>query len=56
MEDKANQKIFTDQPGRFLKKSSHWNQYIMVLTKIDSDAILIELMKNRTTGEMIRAF
>jgi hypothetical protein len=28
----------------------------MVLTKIDSDAILIEPMKNRTTGEMIRAY
>jgi hypothetical protein len=28
----------------------------MVLTKIDSDAILIEPMKNRTAGEMIRAY
>jgi hypothetical protein len=56
MEDKAARKIYTDQPGRFPKKSSHGNQYIMVLTKIDSDAILIKPMKNRTAGEMIRAY
>ncbi len=56
MEDKAAQKIYTNQPGQFPKKSSHGNQYIMVLTKIDSNAILIEHMKNRTAGEMIRAY
>ncbi len=28
----------------------------MVLIKIDSNAILVEAMKNRTTGEMIRAY
>jgi len=32
------------------------NQYIMVLTEVDSDAILVEPMKNRTAGEMIRAY
>jgi hypothetical protein len=56
MEDEATQKIFTDQPGRFPKKSSRGNQYIMVLREIDSDSILIEPMKNRTTGKMIRAY
>ncbi len=56
MEDKAAQKIYTEQPGRFPKKSSCGNQYIMVLTKIDSDAILIEPMKNRTAGELMRAY
>ncbi len=56
MEDEATQKIFTDQPGRFPKKSSRGNHYIMVLTDFDSDAILIELMKNRTTCKMIRAY
>ena len=29
--DKAAQKIYTDQPGRFPKKSSQGHQYIMVL-------------------------
>ncbi len=28
----------------------------MVLINVDSDAILVELMKNRTSGEMIRAY
>ncbi len=28
----------------------------MVLTKVDSNAILVEPMKNRTAGEMIRAY
>ncbi len=56
MEDEATQKIFTDQPGRFPNKSSHGSQYIMVLTKINSDAILIEPMKNSTTGEIIWAY
>ena len=32
------------------------NQYIMVLTESDSDVILVEPMKNRTSGEMIRAY
>jgi hypothetical protein len=56
MEDEAAQKIFSNQPGCFPKKSSCGNQYIMVLTKIDSDAILVEPMKNRTAGKMIRAY
>jgi hypothetical protein len=56
MEDKAARKIYTNQPGQFSKKSIHGNQYIMVLTEIDSDAILIQHMKNRTAGEMIRAY
>ena len=54
--EEAAQKIYTDQPGRFPKKSSRGNQYIMVLNEVDSDAILGELMKNRTAGEMIRAY
>ncbi len=56
MEDKATQTIVADQPGRFPKKSSHGNQYIMVLTKINNDAILIEPMKNRTPRKMIQAY
>ncbi len=56
MEEEATQKIFTNQPGRFPKKSSHGNQYIMVLTKINSDPILIEPMNNRATSKMIWAY
>ncbi len=56
MEDKATLKIFTNQPEQFPKKSSHGNQYIMVLAEVDSDAILVEPMKNRTAGEMVWAY
>ncbi len=56
MEDEATLKIYTDQPGQFPKKSSCGNQYIMVLAKVDSDAILVEPMKSRTAGKMVRAY
>jgi hypothetical protein len=56
MEDEATPKIYTDQPGRFPKKSSRGNQYIMVLAEVDSNAILVEPMKNRTAGKMVRAY
>ena len=48
--------MYTDQTGKFPKKSSKGNHYIMVLIEIDSNAILAEAMKNRTAGEMIRAY
>ena len=45
--------IYSDQTRQFPRKSSKGNQYIMVLIKIDRNAILVEAMKNHTTGEMI---
>jgi hypothetical protein len=48
--------MYTNQTGRFPTKSSCDHQYIMVLIKINSNAILVEAMKNRTTGEMIQAY
>jgi len=47
-------KVWTDQTGRFPKKSCRGNQYIMVMAESDSDAILMEPMKNRKSQEMIR--
>ena len=47
--------MYTNQTGKFPKKSSCGYQYIMVLIEIDSNAILVKAMKNRTAGEMIRA-
>jgi hypothetical protein len=55
LSDKAQCLMYTNQTGKFPKKSSHRYQYIMVLIKIDSNAILVEAMKNRTAGKMIRA-
>ncbi len=48
--------MYTGQTGRLPKKSSRSNQYIMVLIEIDRNAILVEAIKNRTAGEMIRAY
>jgi hypothetical protein len=56
MKDEATQKIWTDQPGHFPKKSSKGSQYMMVLTESESNAIFVEAMKNKTSGEMIRAY
>jgi hypothetical protein len=55
-EDEAVLMIHSNQTGQFPKKSSRGNQYIMVLCNIDSNAILVAAMKNRTSGEMIRAY
>ena len=49
-------KIYTDQTGRFPRKSSRGNQYIMVLCEVDSNYIMVEPMMNRTAGEMVRVY
>jgi len=54
--EEGNATIHSDQTGRFPKKSSRGNQYIMVLAHPDSNGILQESMKNCTSGQMIRAY
>jgi hypothetical protein len=56
MEDETTLKTYTDQPGRFPKKSSRGNQYNMVLAEVDSNTILVEPMKNGTAGKMVWAY
>ncbi len=56
LSNKAQRLMYTNQTGKFPKKSSKGNHYIMVLIEIDSNAILVEAMKNRSAGEMIRAY
>ena len=56
LSDEAERRMYTNQTGRFPKKSSQGHQYIMVLIKIDSNAILVEAMKNQSMGEMMRAY
>jgi hypothetical protein len=56
LKDKAQCKMYTDQAGKFPKKSSCGHQFIMVLIEMDSNAILVAAMKNRLAGEMIRAY
>lgn len=54
--DKEEDILYRDQTGKFLYLSSKGNPYIMVGIHIDSNFILTEAMKNRTEGEMIRAY
>ncbi len=56
LSDKAKRLMYTNQTGRFPQKSSQGHQYIMVLIEMDSNTILVEAMKNRSMGEMMRAY
>ena len=47
LSNKAERLMHTNQTGRFPQKSSQGHQYIMVLIEMDSNAILVEAMKNR---------
>eukprot|EP00804_Cyclotella_cryptica_P021690 CCRYP_018272-RA/>CCRYP_018272-RA protein AED:0.40 eAED:0.40 QI:0/-1/0/1/-1/0/1/0/288 len=48
--------IFSDQTEQFPHRSSSGNHYLMVMVDIDSSAILIEPIKNRTDLELTRAY
>lgn len=48
--------IFSDQTGQFPHRSSSGNNYLMVMVDIDSSAILVEPIKNRTDLELTRAY
>lgn len=54
--DELQMKIYTDQTGKFPRKSSRGNQYIMVLFEVDSNAILVAPMASRSKGEMVKAY
>ena len=43
--------IYTDQTGRFGKTTKCGMQYIMVMVKVDSNAILVEPIIKRTSDE-----
>jgi hypothetical protein len=53
-DNNALHNMYSNQTGRFSKKSSKDNLCIMVLVHIDSGGILVAAMKNRTAGEMIK--
>jgi hypothetical protein len=48
--------IYTDQTGRFPVVSSKGNTYIMILYDYDSNAILAQPIKDRTSPELLKAF
>ena len=47
---------FSNQTGQSPKQSKRGHKYIMVLVKIDSNAILVEPMKSQKDAEMIWAY
>lgn len=54
--DNMEQKMYTDQIGRFLHRSYRENQYIMVLFKVDSNRILVELHTTCHKTDLVRAY
>ena len=48
--------IYTDQTGALPVISRTGNRYQMVLCEIDSNAILVAPLKNRTEGELIKTY
>jgi len=49
------QKIYTNQTGRFPTTSSQGSKYCFVLYSFDSNAVLVEPIRNWTAGELLRA-
>ena len=56
LEDDMNQKMYTDQTGRFPVQSYRGMKYIIVLYNITSNAILVEPLQNKTSGEMLATY
>ena len=50
------QKMYTDQTGRFPVQSYKGMQYIMVLYEVSSNVILVEPLRNKTSGEMVAVY
>jgi hypothetical protein len=48
--------MFFDQMGQFPKRSQRGNKYIMVMVKINSNAILVKPMKSCKDAEMVMAY
>ena len=48
--------VFYDQTGQFPTLSQRGNKYIMVMVETDSNAIIIEPIKNRKDKELTQAY
>ena len=54
--DDAKETIYTDQTGAFPVRSRNGNRYIMIMCEMDSNAIMSKAMKDRASGEIIKAY
>ena len=48
--------MFFDQTSQFPTRSKRGNKYIMFMLDIDSNAILVEPLKNRTDAKLTRSY
>ncbi len=51
--EKAKETIYSDQTGAFPVRSRKGNIYVMIMCEMDSNAILSEAMRDRSSGEMV---
>ena len=56
LQDEMDRKMYTDQTGKFPVTSYKGKQYVMVLHETGSNAILVEGLRNRTSGEMVATY
>ena len=54
--DEMQSKIYTNQTGKFLVRSSRGHQYIMVLINMDSSYISMEPMKTRHASQIVMTY
>lgn len=52
----AHGQVYSDQTGRFVTPSSTGNNYIMVVYDYDSNAILVEPIRNRQAATLVAAY
>ena len=52
----TQEKVYTDQTGKSPVQSSKGNKYVMVMVEIDGNYIDAEPMKNKSEGELIKAY
>ena len=48
--------VFSDHTGQLLTRSQRGNKYIMVMVEVDSNAILVEPIKNHKYEDLTRAY
>ena len=56
LQDEMDQKMYTNQTGKFPVRSYRGMQYVVVLIEMESNSILVAGMRNRTSGEMVKAY
>ena len=54
--DKMKKIIYSDQTGQLPLTSRTGHKYIMIMTKIDSNAIISKPTQNKIEGEMIKKY